>query len=168
MRRFLNRLLGNAADFPQISYMSLIGLNPFDVRCPDIADRETRSILVPKGAPVPEGEYCLQEYYCQEPHCDCRRVILQVRERSRPADLLASISFAWGSPEFYARKFGADLDIGEMMSGAFLDPFLPQSRHAKALFDLLETVSFKDEDYVRRLMRHYKIFRRRGTAKDGP
>lgn len=148
--------------------MSKIGLVPFETHCPEIADRETRSIIVREGGLVPPGEYCLVEFYCQDPNCDCRRVILQVRERSRPGDVLASIAFGWESPDFYARKLGGDRELAEVMSGASLDPMLPQSKHAKAFFQIIGEMCFTDADFIRRLMRHYEVFRRRGDADKTP
>ena len=141
--------------------MSQFGLAPFDLRCPEIADRETRTILVREGGTVPPGEYCLLEYYCQDPQCDCRRVLLQIRERSRPDAVLASISFGWESPAYYARRMHSP-ELAEEMSGASLDPTLPQSEFAVALFEMICEMSLRDGDYIRRLMRHYTTFRRHG------
>jgi hypothetical protein len=44
---------------------------------PELAGRETRSVTVPPGSPLglPPGEYGFLETYCDEPGCDCRRVM---------------------------------------------------------------------------------------------
>jgi len=59
---------------------------PFHEYSPEIAARETRSITVPPGSPfgLPAGEYGFLEMYCNEPGCDCRRVLFYVIARDRP------------------------------------------------------------------------------------
>ncbi len=51
---------------------------PFHSLFPDLAARETRSIVTFNDDELPEATYGLVELYCNERGCDCRRVIFQV------------------------------------------------------------------------------------------
>jgi hypothetical protein len=42
------------------------------------ASLETRSVIVPEGLELPAGSYAFIEFFCDDPKCDCRRVIFQV------------------------------------------------------------------------------------------
>lgn len=109
---------------------------------PELAARETRvlHLLVPRDG-LPVGSYGLLEFYCPDPACDCRRVMLNVAEEKQPDRFLASISY------------GFDRD-GEM-AGPFLDPMNPQSTYAEELLQLVEETALSDPRYVARLERHY-------------
>jgi hypothetical protein len=51
---------------------------PFMERFPEVGARETRSMTVTDRQDLPDGEYGFLEFYCDEPGCDCRRVMLDV------------------------------------------------------------------------------------------
>lgn len=69
-------------------------LIPFYAVEPELVERETRVIhtLVEQDG-LPVGNYGLLEFYCPDPNCDCRRVMLNVAEEKRPNRFLASISY---------------------------------------------------------------------------
>jgi hypothetical protein len=73
---------------------------------PELAARETRVMhtLVPQGK-LPVGSYGLLEFYCPDPNCDCRRVMLNVAEEKRPDRFLASISYGFDRDEEDAGRF---------------------------------------------------------------
>ena len=134
---------------------------------PEIAVRETRSITVPDSScfGVPAGDYGLLEMFCDEPGCDCRRVIFSVlsSERSR---MDAVITYGWESSDFYAQwMHDPDPRMVSAMKGPSLSPGAPQSKHAPALLDLLQDVLFRDIAYVERIQRHYKMFREKIDGK---
>ncbi len=131
---------------------------PFMKRFPELGERETRTMRFLKGDVVPRGEYAFLEVYCDEEGCDCRRVMLMVIEESTPGKIWATISFGWDPPEWLAEE--TDLEgLGATASGAFLDPFNPQSEHADAFLNLFEAMITKDPAYVERLKRHYAMFK---------
>jgi hypothetical protein len=77
-----------------------------------IVDRELRVVhLLVERDGLPMGSYALFEYYCPDPDCDCRRVMLNVVEEDQPDRFLASISYAF--------------DPDDMMPGPFLDRLNP-------------------------------------------
>jgi len=109
---------------------------------PELAARETRvlHLLVPRDG-LPVGAYGLLEFYCPDPACDCRLVMLNIAEEKRPNHFLASISYGF--------------DRDDEMAGPFLDPMNPQSKYAEDLLQLVEETVLSDPRYVARLERHY-------------
>lgn len=131
-------------------------MTPFFERFPDLAARETRSMILPRPTGgLPAGRYGILELYCDEPGCDCRRVVFEVVEESRPNTPLAIINYGWESEQFYAAKLGGDRDSARQIRAGSLDPLNPQSELAPALLRLLQEVVLQDPAYVARLGRHY-------------
>lgn len=123
---------------------------------PELGIREMRSLRFSSVVKVPRGEYGLLEFYCNEADCDCRRVHLQVV--SPPGfKVWANINYGWEKPDFY-REWGSDEDE-EYLCGPFLDPLNPQSRYAKQFLEVITEFLADDEDYVRRLARHYGMMK---------
>jgi hypothetical protein len=130
-------------------------LIPFYVVDPELAARETRVIntLVWQDD-LPVGSYGLLEFYCPDPACDCRRVMLNVAEEKQPNHFLASISY------------GFDRDAPE--AGPYLDPLNPQSKHAQTLLRLVETTVLNDPRYTARLARHYALVKKAASDPRHP
>ena len=128
---------------------------------PDVAERETRTILVPAGSDIglPADEYGFIELYCNEPGCDCRRVFWQVMSRQRQ-DAVAVVAWGWEPRAFYAKWMHSDnaRDIDEL-KGPVLNLASPQSELAPAILNLVENALLKDAAYVERVRRHYRMFR---------
>lgn len=144
-------------------------MRPFHGRCPEIAMKEVRSVTVlDDGQSVPPGQYGLLEFYCDDPECDCRRVLFQVVRSDTGGKVWATINYGWESAEYYARWLGS-AEAGREACGASLDPLHPQSEYAPALLDLFTDVILADASYVERLKRHYRMFRDAGPkAKATP
>ena len=138
--------------------MSLI---PFYFVEPELAIEETRVIhlLAPyKG--VPPGDYSMLEFYCPDPDCDCRRVMLNAVEGERINRFLASISYGFDQDD--KRDWERD------MQGPFLDALNPQSEYAEALLELVEKMLLNDPRYVARLERHYALTKRAASDPTHP
>src|SRR5438128_8078528 len=58
---------------------------PFHKLCPEIASRETRTVTVLPHASLglEPADYEFVEMYCDEPGCDCRRVMFSVLSSAR-------------------------------------------------------------------------------------
>ena len=121
---------------------------PFDRVFPELAKSETRVIHTLDHEPTPGTAYLLREFYCDEPGCDCRRVLLQACsvEGERIA---ASIDYAFepAKPPF---------DRAPQIS---LDPRMPQSELSEALRDTFEKTIADDRAYHERLVRHYALWK---------
>lgn len=133
-------------------------MTPFMERFPEVGARETRSVAVTARQDLPDGEYGFVEFYCDEPGCDCRRVIIDVlRPETGWSKIWATIGYGWESLDFYRKWGGAGSDPIEM-KGPYLDPLNPQTKYSAALLNLFRFL-VQSPDYVERLQRHYRMFR---------
>jgi hypothetical protein len=130
----------------------------FFERFGDLAFKEMRVATVPAGNPVPADEYGFLEYYCNDKSCDCRRVIIRVMGQLSGDKVWATISYGWEDAAFY-RKWSPGIENAPEWSHPTLDPLNPQSEHAKSFLALFGQM-IQDKKYVRRLERHYKMFRK--------
>jgi len=129
--------------------------------CPDVAERETRTITVMPnaGLGVPAGQCGFMEMYCDEAGCDCRRVFFTVVSSTRK-EIDAVIAWGWEDRAFYARWMGCDDPrITDEMQGPILNLASPRSKNAPALLKLVQNVLLSDPAYVERIKRHYTLFR---------
>jgi len=132
---------------------------PFHEALPDLAAQETRTITTLDSAHLPAGSYTLIEMYCDEPHCDCRRVFFSVLS-SNTLQIETVIAYGWESPEFYAQWMGDDdPETIRGLQGPILNFGSPHSDLAPALLDLVKTVVLQDDHYIARLQTHYALFR---------
>jgi hypothetical protein len=90
--------------------------------------------------------FLFREFYCTDPGCDCRRVVLHMHwvEEERVA---ASINYAF---EPSRRRDEPQIS---------LDPLNPQSEHAEGLLGLFTEVIRKDREFRERLVRHYAMWK---------
>jgi hypothetical protein len=132
-------------------------MSPFMSRFPDLAVNEMRVTTILQDDKIPKGEYAFVEWYCDEDDCDCRRVLIQVMERSTKGKIWATINYGWEKPAFYAKRMGVE-SMAKEMAGAMLDPINPQTKYAPVLLELFEMI-LQDPAYVDRLKRHYAMFK---------
>ncbi|MGD0660409.1 MAG: hypothetical protein ABSD38_20295 [Syntrophorhabdales bacterium] len=128
---------------------------------PEIAERETRGIKISdkSGTNLPAGDYGFLEMFCDEPGCDCRRVLLSVVS-DRTRDIEAVITYGWENRQFYVDWLkDDDPDAIKELQGPALNTSSPQSRLAPALLGLAQEMLFQDEGYIDRIKRHYHMFR---------
>ncbi len=131
---------------------------PFYQFFPEIAERETRCLIVLNHPELPADSYGLIELYCDEPGCDCRRVFFNVLSR-KTGKTLAVIAYGWENKRYYEKWMG-DNDpesIGDL-KGPILNRLSPQSKLAPALLKQVRDV-LNDRDYVKRLKSHYQLFK---------
>lgn len=124
---------------------------------PTLTASELRTITVSEGAdlPVPADCYAFLELYCEDRGCDCRRVTIAViAERKRAPVAYINLGF----------------DSSDAMAGPFLDPLNPQASYAAALLRFFTDMLNDDPKYLRRLQRHYVMFKERceGRRYAGP
>ena len=125
----------------------------------DFALQETRVAHLQGHPDLPDGDYGFLELYCDDPQCDCQRVLINVMSNATEPPLLAVINYGWQPPAFYA-KWSSSPELAGQMAGAALDPLNPQSQYAGALLRLFEQV-IEDHAYVERLQRHYRMFKQK-------
>jgi hypothetical protein len=119
---------------------------------------ERRSITASNLPGLPDGEYGFLELYCDEPGCDCRRVIIDVlRPETGWNKIMATINYGWESMDFY-RKWGGSSMRPDDVQGPILDPINPQTECSTALLEIFRQM-IQSPEYVARLKRHYEMFR---------
>jgi hypothetical protein len=120
---------------------------------PQLAEGETRTAIIlepsARNGYLPADEYGMDELYCTERRCDCRRVMINVLAR-RARRHVATINHAFEPP--------AQGD--PVPEQTFLDPLNKQSELAPALLELFQNTVLADPEYRRRLVRHYHLFKR--------
>lgn len=137
---------------------------PFFTKFTRQAVEETRSVTVSRYRDLPPGAYGFLEFYCDEPDCDCRRVILRVVKKDAGEKIWATITFGWELPEFY-RRWLPDSPPGLEQSGASLELMGTQSTHAPGLLALFKEMVRGDAAYVERLKQHYAQLKQAVGAK---
>jgi len=139
---------------------------PFVTRFRELGTQETRTLTVQDHPVLPRGAYGFFEFYCNEPGCDCRRVVICVmRPETGWEKMWATIGYGWESEEFYQKKVGGSFDAGEL-KGPFLEPLSQQTEYSAALLELFQSTVLPSPDYVDRLKRHYRMFRDAIEAED--
>lgn len=125
---------------------------------PEIAKEETRSLIVFNDSDLPPDVYALMELFCDEPGCDCRRVMFHIFSDNRK-EFLAVIAFGWESDAYYAKWLGEkDPELIRELKGPVLNVGSSQSRLAPVLLIKVKEV-LGDKTYVERLKNHYRLFK---------
>ena len=138
---------------------------------PEVAERETRNIILQKSKDIDSkyinlsGEYSFVEAYCDEKNCDCRRVFLNVLS-PKSRGTLAVIAYGWESKKYYSKWMGeAEESVISTLFGASLNLASPQSSVAPQLLELVKDVLLSDSIYVERIKQHYKMYRQKIDEK---
>ena len=137
----------------------------FYTKFPEIAEGEVGMVEVKKGAPVPAGLYAFLENYCDDPECDCRKVMINVVDAKKNDCILATIGYGWESEKFYIEWMG-DKKMGKEMTGAYLEMAGVQSKHAREFLQLWKMMTVKNKEYVKRLKKHYVMWKRMSNFED--
>ena len=144
---------------PHPRYNPAMPMTPFLQRFPQLAARETRSLMVTGRNDLPDGDYGFIELYCNEPDCDCRRVTVVVLRPHTGWKYWATISYGWESLDFYQQWAGAPTPLDPLeWQGPYLDPLAEQTQYSPLLLDLFQFL-LQSPDYVQRLKNHYQMFR---------
>lgn len=95
---------------------------PFANCFPEIAEKETNLFEIPHATNgLPAGEYMLQEWYCLDKTCDCRKVIINISPIGKPTKILASIGYGWESRDHYKQWAYGDDKLADMMLGTYVE-----------------------------------------------
>ncbi len=135
---------------------------PFHEYFPELAARETRSLTVPAGSPfgLPAGEYGFLELYCDEPGCDCRRVLFYVIAKDRMG-IQAVIGWGSGGRRFLPTVAPPREPLrGDGSRRAPLSTrAAPIPASAPPWWNWCETQFLTDPAYVERIKSHYAMVR---------
>src|SRR3989344_510036 len=101
-------------------------MESFHNRFLDVAEKETRCIIIPFGKKLPAGEYFLTESYCNDDNCDCRRVFINIVHNQ---EIVATIGYGWEDLPFYEKWLG-DKSLAKDMKRPILELGTQQSKHS--------------------------------------
>lgn len=139
-------------------------MEPFYNRFPDVAERETRCLIVlDEKNGLPAGEYFLLESYCNDPECDCRRVFINVAHKDK---IWATIGYGWEKLDFYEQWMG-EKDLAKYAKGPVLELTAKYTEYSEAILELFKKVAVVDASFMERLKRHYKMFKNSDNKKKG-
>lgn len=116
---------------------------------PDVASKECRTITPFNDDDLPGRTFLFMEAYCPDPGCDRRRVMINVVDADR-REQVATINYGFEPPKPPFEDEGQ----------TFLDPLNPQSEHSHRFLDIFREMIERDEEYAKRLRRHYQMFER--------
>lgn len=113
-------------------------------------DNETFCLcLDSKTGTLPKGMYSFFDSYCSESKCDCRRTVVSViNDKGKD---LAHIAF------------GFDPEADE--AGPYLEPLMPQSRHAKLLLEIFTDLVNTEPDFLEQFYARYRRVREKIEGK---
>ena len=140
--------------FKSIQSASMV---PFSSEFPDLALKEALRVIAKRRSDIPDGQYLLLDSYCDDPDCDCRRVMVNVVSCDDPRNILATINYGWESVEFYKEFMYGDEKSAGYATGAALDILNFQSDLAPAFLRIFEQTL--TQIYVETLKNHYKMFK---------
>ncbi len=131
---------------------------PFFSLFPVLAHKETiQTTFANEELGLPAGTYELVESYCNDPVCDCRKVMLNVFTKRPEPRILGTVGFGWESADFYTRWVG-DEQIGRKMVGPYLELGGIQTEHSGVCLILVKD-ALRDPHYIELLKRHYRLFK---------
>lgn len=123
---------------------------------PKIAATETRNATFLNNPEIPDGKYGFLELYCTKKDCDCRRLLINVIDVNNNCKQVATISYGFDDLKYYGSTKSTALEN----KGPFLDPLNIQSKYSNFLLKFFKNTILKDEKYIQRLKKHYKMFKK--------
>ena len=138
-------------------------------RFPGLVESEFRNIFAMKGMykNIPEGNYGFVEYFCNEPDCDCRNVMIHVMTVEPHVKLWAVLRYGWEPKEFYLDWMGDENEFTENMPGAFIDPaHSPNDLAAQEFLSVFTHMIENDKKYAKRIETHYQMYKYVIDAED--
>jgi len=122
-----------------------LSLQMFAEIFPDIAATETRHFWPrgrdPKGEPIQ-----IAEYYCNDPECDCKRVLLTLIDLAEPSlSPMLTVGYAF--------------DRNDPNPGTYVDPLNNLTLQGRDFFPLVCDLLNRDAAYVNRLQQHYDLIK---------
>jgi hypothetical protein len=142
---------------------------PFYLYFPELIGKEALSVSVTNSDKdsigLPAGNYLLYELYCDDPDCDCRRVIFIVLAEWFPSPI-ANIGYGWESQAFYRNwLFGMMPDIADQLCGIQIESTQRQTKYAPAAKKLIENFIRNKPKTIEIIKRHYRMMREKFGEK---
>ncbi len=132
-------------------------MEAFHNRFPQIAENETRCIIVPNNSDIklPSGEYFFTESFCNDINCDCRRAFINVIYNE---EMITTIGYGWEDLDFY-KKWSRNSNRIYDIKGPILEITGSQTKYSEAILDLFKNLLLTDYVFINRLKEHYQLFK---------
>jgi hypothetical protein len=121
-----------------------MGNLPFHLLFPEIGVDETRVMTATLERMAPDC-FAFFEFYCIDPACDCRQVVVDVRSLRLGGRTVTTI----------VHRFEPRAAATDGLAQTSLDPLNPQSNISVKMLDLFVSAVLT-ADYAERLVRHYE------------
>ena len=121
---------------------------PFDLVFPDLARSEALFIEIADKRSRPAGLLVFREFYCNDPGCDCRRVVLHGAVAGQQR-VIAGIGYGFepAKPPFHDEP------------QIFLDPLNPQSELSDVVLNVFTKLVESEPSVRERFIRHYEMWK---------
>jgi len=144
--------------------MSEGNMIPLYEKCPEFGKKMIGFGLKDEEG-LPDGDYVLMEFFCDNPGCDCRNVYIYIMTAPPELKKVAGINYGWESIEYYERIFPSK-DGARMAHGIHLLDG-EQSELADAFLELFKKMA-KKAYFREEIKKHYKLFKAAlGKKEDG-
>jgi hypothetical protein len=129
-----------------------ISLSSFEKYFPEIAKNETRHFWPNDRNAKVDPPIQIMEFYCRDPQCDCKRVLLKLVDLEIPKDAdILTVSYAF--------------DRNDPHPGPYIDLLNSLTPQGRDWFPWICHLLQNDGDYVERLQRHYKMMKQDSKNK---
>ncbi len=139
----------------------------FAAICKEEGFKEIRTITVlEEKYGVPPDTYILNELYCGDDSCDCRRVMFSIRAENSQ-ETLATVAWGWENKTFYKKWIGGhiDSDLLDELKGPALNDGTYQCEFADGLLELVKE-QLSDSSFTQIIKKHYSETRKKVKEKD--
>ncbi len=131
-------------------------LTNFWLKYPDLAKEKFRVVtLLSDDQWVSKWEYHIQEMYCTDKECDCRKVSFNI---IWPNNEIYYLDYGFDSPDYYMKWWILDKILAKELSWLSVNTFSWNPIESRKMFDTMKWV-LQDKLYIDRLKHHYRLMK---------
>jgi len=131
-------------------------LTNFGFKYPDLAKEETRVVtILSDDEEIQKWEYHIQEMYCTDKKCDCRKVNFNI---IWPNNEIYYLDYGFESFQYYMEWWIWDKKLAKELSWLSVNTYTWNALESKKMFDTMKWV-LQDKIYIDRLKKHYKLMK---------
>jgi len=131
-------------------------LTNFGLKYPKLAEKETRVVtILSDKEKIDKWEYVIQELYCTNKTCDCRKVSFNV---IWPKEEIYYFDYWFEEPNYYMDWWIWDLDWAKEMSWLSVNEMAWNYIKSELFLNTIKWV-LNDEKYIDRLKKHYFLMK---------
>ena len=129
----------------------------FWYKYPELAEIETRSFVIEwKDRKISEWEYIIQELYCTDKICNCRKVSFNV---VWPDNQIYYLDYWFEKSSFYKIWWKLTNSLADEMSWLSINDLYENPKDIEWMFDIIKII-LEDKKYISRLKKHYELMKK--------